>query len=201
MIKNEIGNKYSRLLVMRRAENDKRGNAQWVCKCECGNVVTVRGAGLRSGHNQSCGCLNAEKDKTHGMTKTPEFKAWQSMHQRCSNPKNQRFAYYGARGIKVADEWQSFDVFYSDMGSRPSAKHSLNRIDNNGHYCKRNCEWATDTEQSRNRSGLRILSYDGKTLPLSEWCERKELKRSCVTSRLRKGWSVEKALNTPSARA
>lgn len=198
MVINETGNRYGRLIVINRLSNNRHGSAIWLCQCDCGTMLSVRGNSLRQGHHQSCGCYNQEKNKTHGMTKTPEFKAWQMMHQRCSNPNDKRFCHYGKRGIRVTPEWESFDVFFADMGHRPSIKHSLNRIDNDGPYCKENCEWATDTAQSRNRRGLRLLSHEGLSLPLSEWCERKELKRSCVTTRLRNNWSVSKSLNTPS---
>lgn len=89
----------------------------------------------------------------HGMFRTPEYKAWAAMIQRCSNPKDNRYYTHGGRGIKVCDEWlNSFENFYEDMGDRPSDKHSLDRIDNDGNYEPTNCKWSTQSEQNFNKN-------------------------------------------------
>lgn len=87
---------------------------------------------------------------THGKSKTPEYIAWQSMKGRCLNEKDMVFKYYGARGIMVCERWTVFENFYADMGPRPEG-HTLDRIDNEGHYEPGNCRWATWTEQSLNK--------------------------------------------------
>jgi hypothetical protein len=88
---------------------------------------------------------------THGMSKTPEFRCWWHMLQRCSNPRNARFARYGGRGIRVCERWRKFEDFFADMGPRPSAQHSIDRENNDGNYEPSNCRWATRSEQQNNK--------------------------------------------------
>ena len=93
----------------------------------------------------------------HGMRRSPEYEIWKTMRQRCSNPKNQKYNYYGARGIMVCKRWdQSFAAFYADMGPRPSSSHSIERIEVNGNYEPLNCQWAMPIEQTRNRRNSNI---------------------------------------------
>ena len=110
---------------------------------------------------------------THGCTGTPTYRAWQDMIQRCYNPRRTRYPMYGGRGITVCQRWrESFEAFLKDMGTSPSPRHSIDRIDNNGNYEPGNLRWATAKEQSRNQRRNRVLTYQGETLCIAEWAER-----------------------------
>ena len=134
--------------------------------------------------------------------KTPEYVVWQGMIQRCTNPASPWFHYYGGRGIRVCDRWRrSFASFLADMGRRPSPMLTLDRIDNNGHYCPENCRWATRTEQMRNRTSYnRVLTLNGESLCQEAWAERLGLNAQTIQKRLKSGWSIEKSLCTPRLR-
>lgn len=133
------------------------------------------------------------------MKGTPEYMARTKMIMRCENPKDPKFPSYGGRGITVCRAWrESFAAFFRDMGPRPSASHSLDRVDNDGNYEPSNCRWATKTEQSRNRSNARLLTHDGATLGLAEWAEVTGITETAIRTRIdRKGWSVADALTRP----
>ena len=141
---------FARLTIINRAPN-RYSYVEWHCRCKCGNAITVRGSHLLSGNTRSCGCLQKDSVSTHGRSRTPEWKAWHSMRQRCTNPNNKKFKNYGGRNIIVCKQWSRFERFLADMGNRPSSKHSLDRRDNNGNYEPSNCRWATSVQQNRNR--------------------------------------------------
>lgn len=133
----------------------------WRCRCHCGKFVNVRSQALASGNTQSCGCLKDEvtaarftkhgEAPLHGMRST-EYNTWKGMRERCSNPKHIGWKHYGGRGIRVCKRWrESFKAFLSDMGRKPTPRHSLDRINPNGNYTPRNCRWATPHEQRMNQ--------------------------------------------------
>ena len=131
------------------------------------------------------------------MTGTRERKTWNDMIQRCRNPNSKDYKNYGGRGIKVCERWHEFEGFYEDMGDKPDGM-SLDRIDNDGDYRPSNCRWATAKTQCRNRRGNRMLTYDGQTKCASAWAEVVGTTPSALHMRLVRGWSVERALTTPS---
>ena len=132
------------------------------------------------------------------MKNTPEYEAWAGMKKRCLNPNFKSYNSYGGRGIKICQTWQnSFEQFYKDMGPRPSFEHSVDRIDNNGDYTPNNCRWATRSEQSRNKSVTRLISFKGKTQCLTDWAKEKGLSKDVLWRRLKAGWSIERALTSP----
>lgn len=130
-----------------------------------------------------------------GRTPSPEYTAWRHMKSRCLNPRDKRYADYGGKGITVSDRWRnSFEAFLADVGERPGPEYSLERHDNRGHYETWNCYWATRSEQQRNTRRTRKLTFEGKTLTAVEWAKERGIPAKTLYSRLRLGWSVERAL-------
>jgi len=149
------GQRFGRLVVERRVDNDKHGGTRWLCTCDCGKSHVCLPSNLRGGRTKSCGCLNKETATktciTHGMSGTKEYVTWRNMKTRCENPNSTRWEYYGGRGITICREWlYSFEAFYQDMGDKPEGL-SLDRIDVNGDYELSNCRWATQSEQCLNQ--------------------------------------------------
>ena len=184
--------------VVSLPENPKRRRVKWMCECECGNMTMVDSTALRTGTVRSCGCLKTEmwnKARTkHGKHGTPEYSAWLGLRKRCNNPNGTKYQNYGGRGIVVCERWDSFENFLSDMGERPSAKHSVDRIDNDGNYCPENCRWATMKEQSRNKTTTRLIEFDGRSMCAVDWGDYLGIRHATITQRLHRGWSVEDTL-------
>ena len=126
---------------------------------------------------------------THGMSGTPEYQAWHDMKRRCFNPNAKNYSYYGGRGIFMCDRWLSFENFLADMGSRPTAKHSLDRIDNNADYSPDNCRWSTKKEQQNNKRTNRLITIGCVTLTIAQWTKEMGYGESVINKRLDMGWS------------
>lgn len=129
----------------------------------------------------------------HGMSSTPEYLIWCGIRARCCKPGHRAYPRYGGRGIVLCERWQAFETFLSDMGMRPSPKHSVDRIDNNGSYSPENCRWATTKEQNSNSRHNRMVSYSGQTLTVDQWSKKLNISRLVLTKRLNSGWSIERA--------
>jgi hypothetical protein len=128
------------------------------------------------------------------------------MLQRCHSENDRDYRHYGARGIRVCDRWRfgengmtGVECFVADMGPRP-AKHSIERIDNNGNYEPGNCRWATQKEQVRNTRASRMLTFNGETMCLAAWAERLGIPQKRISDRLGRMWSVERALTVTKLR-
>jgi hypothetical protein len=176
----------------------------WDCRCDCGQLTQVAGSRLRREITTSCGCYKRDVPKiystTHGRTGTGEYVAWRSIKSRCNNPKNISYPRYGGRGIRVCSAWEmSFECFLADMGPKPSRRHSIERINSDGHYEPSNCRWATSSEQARNRRSNHIVEFHGEVMTLAGAIERagSVVKSSTVYERLKRGWDLERAITEP----
>lgn len=205
---NLVGERHGRLLVVERMPNKgvaSKAKAMWRCVCDCGNETVVDGNSLKTGNTKSCGCWKAlngkimakDLNRSHGMSKNPIYYIWDSMMQRCRNQHHKSFMNYGGRGIKVCDDWLTFENFYADMGDPPPGK-SLDRIDCNGDYSPGNCRWSTQKQQGRNKRTNRLIAFQGQTLTLGAWAERSGIHRVTLSDRLKRGWPMEKAITESS---
>jgi hypothetical protein len=171
-----------------------RNRRRWLCECSCGERRVVDQGNLRSGHSTSCGCLGPAS-KTHGLSRTREYRTWQNIISRCGNPRTPFYDIYGGRGIRVCERWlASFDAFLEDLGPRPPSASSIDRINVDGDYEPANCRWADHKTQMRNTRNNRFVVMDGETMTLAEAVERRGLKYNTVLYRLRRGKPVEEAL-------
>lgn len=135
----------------------------------------------------------------HGLTGTPEHQAWLGMRHRCYSKNGRGYRYYGARGIEICDRWRNDpSAFAKDMGPRPPGT-SIDRIDNNKGYEPGNCRWATDEQQARNTSRNHNITYRETTMCVTAWALKIGMKRNCLVARISKGWSIERAIETPTA--
>lgn len=194
------GEKYGKLTVL---EEPIKMDGTYVCKCrcECGSIKYYTKRNLKSGNSKSCGCQGKERIRKlaykHGLSKTIIHKKWRGMKDRCYNPNNIEYKCYGGRGIIVCPEWKNdFTAFYNwAMKNGYDSSLSIDRIDVNGNYEPSNCRWATrDVQHNNTRLNFKI-TYQGKTLTVTQWSKIVGIHRGTITDRIKKcGWSVEDAL-------
>lgn len=190
--KDLTGQRFGKLTVVKQVGtvSEKDRHALWLCKCDCGNTTTSVGYRLQRGDKKSCGCIN------HHLSSTRLYNIWARMKDRCGNKNHKHYCYYGGNGVCVCEEWKnSFDAFYEwAIANGYEENLTLDRIDSNGIYEPSNCRWATRHEQMLNTSRNRRITYNGETLTVCEWAERIGVNQNTLLYRLRRGWSVERAL-------
>lgn len=200
--KDLTGEKIGRLTVIKRVENNKANNAQWLCQCECGKEIITTTANLKRRHSKSCGCLRKEHTSginnnfyKHGMYNTKLYQTWHNMKQRCFNKNSSHYKNYGGRGIKVCNEWLEFMNFYNwAMSNEYSEGLTIDRIDVNGNYEPDNCRWVDNKTQCNNKRNNHLITYNGKTHTMMEWSRLLNIKYDVLRFRLKRGWDIEKAL-------
>ena len=204
----EIGKSYGSLTIISQSPEQKRSK-QCECLCLCGKNVTMYINNLTRFRRNTCFCAQREKirKRRYGIStwkgeirknEIPEYKIWKGIRKRCFNKNCKSYQDYGGRGITIDPKWSEFLVFYKEMGPKPSETYTIERIDNNGNYCKDNCRWATQAEQTTNTRRNHFLTFNGETKHLSAWARTIGLSEDCLERRLNKlNWSIEKALETP----
>ena len=160
------------------AEGVKNGHKMASWFCDCGTVVVRRISAVVSGNTKSCGCLSDETraatgkaTRRHGGTKTCEYYTYNHMKSRCYRKENPKYKNYGMRGIRVCSRWlgrNGFANFLLDMGKKPSPKHTIERVDNDGNYCPENCVWIIAELQAKNKTTTLRLSVCGKRMNQAE---------------------------------
>lgn len=201
------GKRFFRLIAKRPIKNPlwpKR--LYWECLCDCGNLHVVESHALRDGRTKSCGCFRREftiaKSTKHGAASrghfTKEYLCWTGIKARCCNPKNDKFHYYGGRGIRMCEQWlNSFNNFYAHMGNCPPGMTIDRWPDKNGNYEPGNCRWATGEEQANNKRTNVIIEFQGKKLSVAQWARELGVRVSLLRNRLKSGWLPDRALSEP----
>jgi len=183
---------FGSLTVLQLGKSHGNG-AVWLCQCKCGTQKEIRASDMVQGSVKSCGCEHtkriAKASTTHGMTNTRTYSIWQAMRLRC-NRINQD---YSCRGITYDERWDSFENFYLDMGEVPEGM-SIDRIDVNGNYTKDNCRWATREQQANNTRANIFIEWNGKRQTRSQWERELNMKPTTLRSRLKAGWSLDRAM-------
>ena len=154
-----------------------------------GKIIVMRNRSL-DGSGRFC--------KTHGQAFHPLYNRWRGLKARCTNPNSLNYPIYGGRGIALHPSWHNFKPFFDWATSSGWKPHlQIDRIDNDGPYCPSNCHWVTPKVNARNRRDNHPITFNGKTQCLAEWADELGMLWHTLSNRLRRGWSIERALTTP----
>lgn len=184
--------RFGRLVVIKADKRNKHGELYWLCKCDCGNVKSIKGSKLRNGWTQSCGCLQkewvSEHFSSHRMSNSSLYKIWGNMKTRCYSPKNNRFYCYGGRGIKVCDEWLDFNNFAEwAFANGYEEGLSIERKNINRNYEPDNCCWIPLKNQTQNRSNTVWITYHNQTMCMAEFARKMNVSVNVIRNRIKKG--------------
>ena len=197
-----VGTKFNNLTILGIHSKDNAGHYKLICKCDCGNIKNIRADRVINGVTKTCGCKNLNYDcNLNGLSrKFPAlYSCWNTIRHRCYNPKNEKYKYYGARGIAICEEWRkSFKPFFEwAMANNYRKGLSIDRIDVNGNYEPSNCRWVNNLVQARNKTNNKMVTYNGITKCLVQWCEDLNTPYNTIRARIRLGWDIAKAFETP----
>lgn len=181
--------------------NRKRAYDYYLCQCDCGNTkIVLRDRLISKIPPKSCGCISKEFlrsfNLSHGKSNTRLFRIWAHIKDRCFNENNDAYKNYGGRGISMCLEWKNDFMSFYNWAKENGYNNNLtiDRKDNNGNYEPKNCRWITVKEQHRNTRRNKFLIYNGEKHCISEWAEILGLRKDTILSRLKNGWSIERAL-------
>lgn len=196
-----VGKRFGALTVIERRPSDAKGQSMWLVRCDCGNEKIVRGHDLSQGKTTTCGCSRIKSCVfyEHGLSKDKLHGLWRNIKGRCYNPNNPSYKFYGARGIKMCDEWTNDFVAFYDWAHTNGYKEGLqiDRIDVDGDYCPENCRWVSKTIQANNTRRNIYVTMNGTTKTIAEWCKELGINYHSVQTRTYKGWDPVLALTTP----
>lgn len=186
------GKVYGCLTAIRMEGPSNSRGMLWLFRCSCTAPVIASGNEVRRGGITRCPQCAAEMKHaattSHGLTETSEYRIWCAMKARCLNHNTKSFKNYGGRGISVCKRWAtSFEAFLEDMGNRPSAAHTIERLKVDGDYEKSNCCWATRLEQANNKRTNKRIQIDGTTRTLAQWSVIAGITEAGMRARLRRG--------------
>jgi hypothetical protein len=220
-----LGKSFYEWTVLEYIKHNETGHIIVKVRCSCGSEKEKTFSSIKSGQSTCCGCKQRKivaktmlkhgvKSKHYPSEYKKEHAAWQQLKNRCYNKKDNGYKHYGGRGISVCERWKNNETgflnFLEDVGKAPSHKHSIDRINNNKNYscgkCSEcvtnvwnaNCRWATSTEQNNNNRNNKIVTYEGISYTLSQLSKISLVSYSTFCRRLRTGWSLDDAINTPS---
>ena len=191
------GQRFGHLTALDRAGKDQFHAWMWRCRCDCGAETVVRGSTLTAGRTSACAsCATRESNTTHGKSDSALYRRWRAMKARCTNPNTKHYPDYGGRGIRVCGRWlHSFENFVADMGSTFEPELWIDRIDVDGNYEPSNCRWATPLAQQRNKRNNHVLSFEGRSMTVTDWADEIGVKPNTLIYRLRRGWTLDRALD------
>lgn len=187
------GLRFGKWVVVRRADNCV---SSWVCVCDCGTERTVRSQHLRTGASTCCRCVRVPKKHGEAVTWkkfSKKYRTWRQIKRRCCgkaalDPLN---TYAGM----LYKEWETYTAFAQYMPDPPSDEHTIDRIDNSKGYEPGNVRWATWTEQHRNQTNCKWITFNEETKLLTDWARELNITPSSLLNRLEK-WALEAALTT-----
>lgn len=185
------GSRFGLLTVLHKDSSDKRKH---LCKCDCGTVKSIHDSNLHAGRSRSCGCKQGGCPGTHNMSKTPAYRRWADLRNRCNNVNNHAYGDYGGRGIKVCKRWDRFENFLEDMGPPPFHRAHIDRISNDNGYSPDNCRWVSAEVNCNNRRNTTMAKIDGVSMGLMQACKLRGVHYRAVRSRMRRGISAEEAI-------
>lgn len=202
----KTGHKYGRLTVIAHDESYIGKNTKWICKCECGETVSVFGYSLEGGHTKSCGCLKSEKlierstihGDAHRGTRPQLYSTYHNMISRCTKIYREDHRFY--ENVKVCDEWLNSYLVFKEWALSHGYQEglTLDRIDVYGDYCPENCRWTTWEVQHNNTRTNKMIEYNGEVKSLAMWCKELHLPYNTIRSRLNKlHWDIKTSFETP----
>lgn len=186
------GERYGRLVVLNEEPSNSE-HRKWRCICDCGRYKTVSQSDLRTGKTTSCGCYHKEMigkiNYKHGGTRQRErlYTVWRNMKQRCENPENKDYKWYGGKGVAVCEEWRDYRAFRAWATANGYAEGlTIDRIDSDGPYSPKNCRWITNSENSKrvvHVESARFLCVNGETRNESQWAKEIGVTQAAIS-----GW-------------